>query len=90
VIVKNVSRGPHPVDGCGVLAPGETGPAEDTEHTRALVDAGHLIELPADTAVLEEMTVPELKQAAAAADLPVPSRPKKQDLVDALTDDKEK
>lgn len=43
--VKNVGSGPHPVDGCGVLEAGEAGHAEDTEHTRALIDAGHLLEL---------------------------------------------
>ena len=47
VAVKNVSRGPHPVDPLGMLEPGETGDATDTDHTRALIDAGHLIEMPA-------------------------------------------
>lgn len=43
--VKNVGRSPQTVEGSGVLAAGETGQAEDTEHTRALIDAGHLLEL---------------------------------------------
>lgn len=45
--VKNVSRGPLTVEGCGVLAHGETGQAADTDHTTALIDAGSLIEVPA-------------------------------------------
>jgi hypothetical protein len=44
--VKNVSRGPQPVDGCGVLTHGQTGKAKDTEHTAALIDAGLIIEMP--------------------------------------------
>lgn len=47
MIVKNVSRGPQYPDGPGVLEPGETGEAQDTPHTLALIDAGHLLELPA-------------------------------------------
>lgn len=47
VAVKNVSRGPLPVDPLGMLEPGEVGNADDTPHARALIDAGSLIEMPA-------------------------------------------
>lgn len=44
--VKNVARRPVDLEGGRVLAHGETGTAPDTEHTRALIAAGHLVELP--------------------------------------------
>lgn len=46
--VKNVSRsrGPQAVDGCGLLEHGKTGDADNTPHTAALIDAGHLIRMP--------------------------------------------
>lgn len=44
--VKNVSRGPQPIDGGGVLAHEETGRADDTPHTQAQLDAGLLLEMP--------------------------------------------
>lgn len=47
VAVKNVSRGPLPVDPLGMLEPGETGHAADNDHLRALIDAGSLILMPA-------------------------------------------
>lgn len=47
VAVKNVSRGPLPVDPLGMLEPGETGHADDNDHLRALIDAGSLLEMPA-------------------------------------------
>jgi hypothetical protein len=43
--VKNIGQGPQAVEGCGVLEHGQTGDAADTEHTRALIDAGHLLDL---------------------------------------------
>lgn len=46
--VKNVGQGPQTVEGCGVLEHGQTGNAADTEHTQALVDAGHLLVMPED------------------------------------------
>ena len=47
IAVKNVSRsrGPIAIDGGGMLAHGDTGKAADTEHTVALIDAGHLLPL---------------------------------------------
>jgi hypothetical protein len=44
--VKNVGRGPQTVEGVGVLEFEQTGHATDTEHTRALIDAGLLLEIP--------------------------------------------
>lgn len=48
IAVKNVarSRAAQTVEGCGILAHEETGQAEDTPHTRALIDAGLLLEMP--------------------------------------------
>lgn len=58
--VKNIGRGPQSVDGCGMLAAGDKGRAQDTEHTRALINAGHLLDLtedqPAAADVAEEPT----------------------------------
>jgi len=47
IAVLNVSRGRGPValDGGGMLAHGATGKAADSEHTAALIDAGHLLPL---------------------------------------------
>lgn len=45
IAVKNVGRSPQIVDGCGVMSHGDSGEAADTAHTRALIDAGHLLEL---------------------------------------------
>lgn len=51
IAVKNVGVGPQIVEGCGVLESGETTDrAADTPHTRALIDAGHLLELEPDSA----------------------------------------
>lgn len=55
MIVKNVSSGPQTVEGSGVLASEEVGPAEDTPHTRALLDAGHLIEMPDEAPQVAEV-----------------------------------
>lgn len=46
MIVRNVSRGPLVVDGCGALATGERGSCAETPHTAALIDAGHLVVVP--------------------------------------------
>jgi hypothetical protein len=47
--VRNTSRSHHPqsLEGAGVLAYGEEGDAADTAHTRALIESGELVELPA-------------------------------------------
>lgn len=49
VPVKNVSRsrGPLTLEGCGVLKYGEKADALDTQHTRDLIDAGHIVEVAA-------------------------------------------
>jgi hypothetical protein len=47
--VKNVGQGPQVVEGAGILEHGQSGQAEDTQHTRALLDAGHLLELDEST-----------------------------------------
>ena len=81
--VKNVSRGPLYVDGAGVLESEATGPAADTDHTAALIDAGSLITMPAER-VLADMTVDDLKAAAEAHGIDVPANARKQDLIDAI------
>jgi len=43
IAVKNVGRSPQIVDGCGAMSPGDSGEAVDNQHTRALIDAGHLL-----------------------------------------------
>lgn len=52
--VKNIDRGPLSVDGCGMLESEATGHAADTGHTRALIDAGSLIEMPAAKAAAKD------------------------------------
>jgi hypothetical protein len=55
--VKNVGRGPQTVEGIGVLEFEQTGHADDTPHTQALIDAGHLLEMP------DESTTPARRRA---------------------------
>jgi hypothetical protein len=54
IAVKNVSRGPQALDGGGMLAPGETDNAADSEHTAAQIDAGLLIAMPAAKAAAKD------------------------------------
>lgn len=45
--VKNVARRPVDLEGGRVLAHGEEGQAPEGDHTRALLDSGLLVEMPA-------------------------------------------
>lgn len=65
IAVLNVSRsrGPVALDGGGLLPHGETGKAADTEHTAALIDAGHLIRVESAA----ERKAREKREAEAAA-----------------------
>lgn len=45
VKVKNTARRVLYLDGGAVLDAGDTGSVQDSEHTRALIDAGQLLDL---------------------------------------------
>lgn len=47
ITVRNITLGPIYVDGGGPLTYGEDGPALDSDHTRSLIAAGVLLEMPA-------------------------------------------
>jgi hypothetical protein len=63
--VKNIGRGPLYVDGAGFIPSGDTGDAEDSDHTAALIESGALLRMP-DPETPAERRAREKAEAEAA------------------------
>lgn len=64
--VKNIGRGPLYVDGAGFLPSGDTGKAEDSDHTAALIDSGALLRMPGEEAKPETAAERRAREKAEA------------------------
>ena len=62
--VRNVARRAESTSTGVMLAHGEEATAPDDEHTRAMLEAGHFIEIPADTPPPKVDEEPDGKRAA--------------------------